>query len=102
VVLASADDAAASGSVRAGLVCDLKVAPACPAGERGMLCPMATHDVEPIPAPRPDLNSLEALHAATERLRALGIDDEVVFSCTRADDGAAHLGIEPAARASAT
>lgn len=63
---------------------------------------MAPHDVELTAAPRPDLNSPEALEAATERLRALGIDDEVVFSCTSADDLATHLGIEPAACVSAT
>jgi hypothetical protein len=63
---------------------------------------MAPHDAEPAPAPRPDLNSPEALDAATARLRALGIDDEVVFSCTSADDLAAHLGSEPAPCASAT
>jgi hypothetical protein len=63
---------------------------------------MAPKDVEPAAAPSPDLNSPEALRAATERLRALGIDDEVVFSCTRADELAAHLEIEPAACASAT
>ena len=66
------------------------------------LLPMAPHDVEPAATPRPDLNSPEALRAATERLRALGIDDEVVFSCTSADDLAAHLGIDPAPCASAT
>ena len=58
---------------------------------------MAPHDVEPPTAPHPDLNSPEALHAATERLRALGIDDEVVFSCTSSDDLAAHLDVAPAA-----
>jgi hypothetical protein len=63
---------------------------------------MAPHDVDPTTAPRADLNSPEALHAATERLRALGIDDEVVFSFTSVDELAAHLGIEPAACASAT
>jgi hypothetical protein len=57
---------------------------------------MALHDVEPAAAPSPELNSPEALRAATERLRALGIDDEVVFSCTSADELAAPLGIEPA------
>jgi hypothetical protein len=56
---------------------------------------MAPRDVEPTPAPRPELNSSEALRAATEQLRALGIDDEVVFSFTSADDLAAHLGIAP-------
>jgi hypothetical protein len=63
---------------------------------------MAPRDVEPAPAPPPDLNSPDALSAATARLRALGIDDEVVFSCTRADDLADHLGLEPAPCASAT
>ena len=63
---------------------------------------MGPHDVDPAAAPRPDLNSPEALCAATARLRALGIDDEVMFSCTRADDLAAHLGIEPRPCASAT
>jgi hypothetical protein len=63
---------------------------------------MAPHDGEPAPMMHPDLNSPEALCAATARLRALGIDDEVVFSCTSADDLAAHLGIEPAPCASAT
>lgn len=41
---------------------------------------MAPHDAEPA-TPRPALNSPEARYAATERLRTLGIDDEVVFSC---------------------
>ena len=63
---------------------------------------MAPHDVEPAAAPRPDINSPEALRDATERLRALGIDDEVVFSCTSADDLAAHLDIEPVPCASVT
>jgi hypothetical protein len=63
---------------------------------------MAPHDRQPASEPRPDLNSPEALQAATDRLRALGIDDEVVFSCTSAEDLAAHLGVEPAACASAT
>lgn len=63
---------------------------------------MAPRDVEPAPAPAPALNSPEALRAATERLRALGIDNEVVFSCTSADNLAAHLGIEPGPCASAT
>ena len=63
---------------------------------------MAPHDVEPTSTPRPALNSPEALRAATERLHALGVDDEVVFSCTDADDLAAHLGVELAACASAT
>lgn len=59
---------------------------------------MTPRDVESATAPRPDLNSPEALQAATERLRALGIDDDVVFSCTSADDLAAHLGTERIAR----
>jgi hypothetical protein len=63
---------------------------------------MAPREVEPTTAPGSDLNTPEALRAATERLRALGIDDEVVFVCTSADDLAVHLGIEPAACASAT
>ena len=63
---------------------------------------MAPRDVEPAPEPRPDLNTPEALRAATARLRALGIDDEVVFSFTSADDLAAHLGIEPDPCASVT
>jgi hypothetical protein len=57
---------------------------------------MAPQNVQPATAPRAELNSPEALRAATERLRALGIDDEVVFSCTHADDVASHLGVEPA------
>jgi hypothetical protein len=57
---------------------------------------MAPPDVEPATAPRCELDSPEALRAATKRLRALGIDDEVVFSCTHADDLASHLGVEPA------
>jgi hypothetical protein len=56
---------------------------------------MAPHDVEPAPTLHPDLNSPEALCAATARLRALGIDDEVVFSCTSADDLAGHLASSP-------
>jgi hypothetical protein len=63
---------------------------------------MAPGDVEPSTDPRPELDSPDALDAATERLRALGIDDEVVFSCTSADDLAAPPGIKPAACASAT
>ena len=73
------------------------------------LCPimlfsalMAPHDFEPPAAAGPDLNAPEALRAATERLRALGIDDEVVFTCTRADDLAARLGVEPVPCESAT
>jgi hypothetical protein len=63
---------------------------------------MVPRDVEPASTPQPELNSPEALRAATERLRALGIDDEVVFSCTRAEDLAVHLGVEPTACVSAT
>jgi hypothetical protein len=49
---------------------------------------------EPAPAssqrPR-DLNSPEALHAATERLHALGIDEEIVFSSDNAADTTAYF-----------
>ena len=39
-----------------------------------------------------EMNSPEALAKATEQLRALGVDDEVVFRGTRVEDLVAHLG----------
>jgi hypothetical protein len=60
---------------------------------------MVPGDRESTSSARPELDSPEALRAATERLRALGIEDEVVFSCTSAEDLAARLGIQPAAGA---
>lgn len=64
--------------------------------------PMVPRDAEATEDPQPDLNSTVALRAATERLRSLGIDDEVVFSCASADALAARLGADTATCASAT
>jgi hypothetical protein len=45
-----------------------------------------------------ELNTPEALAAATEQLRALGIDDEVVFACTNVEDLAARMAARRAER----
>ena len=45
-----------------------------------------------------ELNTPEALAAATAQLRALGIDDAVVFACTNVEDLAARMAARRAER----
>jgi hypothetical protein len=55
---------------------------------------------EPGPASAPRATDPEKLRKATERLRALGIDDDVVFSSDSVEETMAYLGIDepPCAR----